>query len=132
VSDVSELISMVIPLVPPSVNHYKNKNRKTGRWYVTAEWTSFQSAVRLFARGRSISGNPRTLKYHVDLVIYLGKRKRGDGDNFVKAVFDGLQAAGVIHSDAAIKTHTVQIERDWHYPRTEITVRASVPRKLAA
>jgi Holliday junction resolvase RusA-like endonuclease len=116
---VSKILQFTVPLVPPSTNHYKNKNRKTGRWYINPVWTAFKEAVCLFARGRRIVAK----KYEVDLTIYLGFRKRGDGDNFVKAVFDGLQAAGVVHSDAAIKKHSVTVLRDPDNPRTEITVR---------
>ena len=115
-------LRFTVPLVPPSTNHYKNKNRQTGRWYVTKEWESFKAAVSIFARGKRVLAK----LYEVDLVIYLGKRKRGDGDNFVKACFDGLQAAGVVHSDAAIKKHSVTLLRDWQRPRTEFCVREAV------
>ena len=73
-------LRFTVPLVPPSVNHYKNRNRHSGRWYVTKEWESFKAAVSIFSRGKRVVGR----LYEVDLVIYLGKRKRGDGDNFVK------------------------------------------------
>lgn len=116
---MSEAITFTVPLVPPSVNHYKNKNRHTRQWYIRPEWAAFKSAVCLFARGRRIVAK----KYAVELVIFLGKRKRGDGDNFAKVCLDGLQDAGVIHSDAAVKSLTVRVERDWANPRTEISVR---------
>ena len=85
-------LCFTVPLVPPSTNHYKNKNRQTGRWYVTKEWESFKGAVAIFARGKRVT----VKQYEVDLMIYLGKGRRGDGDNFVKVCFDALQSAGVV------------------------------------
>jgi Holliday junction resolvase RusA-like endonuclease len=116
-------LCFTVPLTPPSTNHYKNKNRHTGHWYIRPEWTAFKSAVGLFARGRRITAK----RYAVDLGIFLGKRKRGDSDNFAKVCLDGLQDAGVIHSDAAVKSLSVRVERDWKNPRTDFTVKALCP-----
>src|SRR6266849_7270735 len=100
-------LSFTVPLVPPSVNHYV-KHTRTGRHYVTKVALSFKSAVRLFARGRVVTAK----KYAVEVKVFLGFRQRGDGDNFLKVIGDGLKEAGVIHSDAAVKTWNVTVERD--------------------
>jgi hypothetical protein len=47
------------------------------------------------------------------------------------AVPDGLQAASVIHSDAAVKKDSVTVGRDWHNPRMEITVKEMAAREGA-
>lgn len=115
---MSEL-SFIVPLVPPSVNHYKVRTRR-GVTFVTKEAKAFKWAVSAFAQGRSVTAK----KYALDVIVYLGKGKRGDGDNFWKCIGDGLKDAGVIHSDAAVKQWQMEVKRDWDNPRTEITVRA--------
>lgn len=113
-------ISFTVPLVPPSVNHYKNRDSRSGRWYVTKEAQAFKWAVKVYARGQSI----KATYYQLVVTIFLGYKQRGDGDNFNKVLGDALKDAAVIHSDAAIKDWRVLVSRDWKEPRTEITVRA--------
>ena len=112
-------VSFTVPLVPPSVNHYW-KHTRSGRHYVTAEGRAYKEAVALFARGQSLASK----RYELEAVIYLGYGQRGDGDNFWKAIADGLVEAGVIHSDAAVTDWILRKRRDRANPRTEITVKA--------
>ena len=112
-------ISFTVPLVPPSVNHYV-KHTRSGRHYVTKEAIAFKEATAIFARGKSISAK----RYQVEIGVFLARGQRGDGDNFGKCILDSLVAAGVIHSDAAVKKLTIEKDRDWKNPRTEITVKA--------
>jgi Holliday junction resolvase RusA-like endonuclease len=110
-------VHITIPLVPPSVNHYKMRTRK-GVTFVSAEAKAFKQAVAVFARGMQCCAK----EYSVIVRIFLGKGQKGDIDNFLKVVLDGLTAAGVIHSDAAI-VHLVAMKgRDARSPRTEIEV----------
>jgi Holliday junction resolvase RusA-like endonuclease len=60
----------------------------------------------------------------VVLSVFLGAGARGDADNFGKCALDALVSAGVIHSDAAIESLTINKFRDRENPRTEITVEA--------
>jgi Holliday junction resolvase RusA-like endonuclease len=113
-------ITLTIPLIPPSVNHYKMRNRRTGHWYLTKEALAFKAAVAVYARGASVTAK----QYSIDAIVFLGKRQRGDGDNFNKCIGDGLKEAGVIHSDAAVKDWRVRVDRDWDNPRTVLIVRA--------
>lgn len=124
-------VFILIPLVPPSVNHYKVRARH-GHTYVTGEALAFKAAVASCASPdardgklwRGLSSHHRSkLRYELSATVYLGKRGKGDGDNFWKVIGDGLKEAGVIHSDAAVKRWVMQVERDWENPRTEITVR---------
>ncbi len=112
-------LTLTIPLVPPSVNHYVRHTRK-GRHYITREAKAFLAAVEIFAAGRKVAAKA----YRVEFTVYLGKGARGDADNYAKCVLDGLAKAGVIHSDAAVAELAVGKRRDWANPRTEITVRA--------
>ncbi|MCL6481040.1 MAG: RusA family crossover junction endodeoxyribonuclease [Firmicutes bacterium] len=113
-----DALTITVPLVPPSVNHYVRHTR-TGRHYVTREGKAYKRAVALFARGKCV----RAKRYELEAVIYLGYGQRGDGDNFWKVVADGLVEAGVIHSDAAVSDWILRKRRDRNNPRTEITVR---------
>jgi crossover junction endodeoxyribonuclease RusA len=114
-----DTLSIIVPLVPPSVNHCW-KHTRDGRHYVTAEGRAYKKAVVLFARGRQV----RAKRYELEAVIYLGHGQRGDGDNFWKVIADGLVDAAVIHSDAAVTDWILRKRRDASNPRTEITVRA--------
>lgn len=114
-----DALTITVPLVPPSVNHYV-KHTGSGRHYITREGKSFKHAVALCANGRRM----RAKQYELEAVIYLGHGQRGDGDNFWKVIADGLVDAGVIHSDAAVTDWILRKRRDASNPRTEITVRA--------
>jgi Holliday junction resolvase RusA-like endonuclease len=115
---VSERVYFTVPLVPPSVNHYKIKGR--GHYFVTKEAVEFKSQVKIFARGQSV----RASAYGVEIHIYLGFKQKGDLDNFAKCVLDGLKDAGVIDSDAKITYLYMEKKRDGKNPRTEIGVSA--------
>ena len=112
-------VKFTIPLVPPNVNNYVRHTRWGGH-YLTKEAIAFKEAVALCARRQYVAAK----KYEISLMIWLGKKQRGDVDNFPKLVLDGLVAAGVIHSDAAVYRLLVEKGRDIKNPRTEITVRA--------
>lgn len=87
----------VVPLVPPTVNHYV-KHTRSGRHYITPAATAFKEAVALCSRGQQVEGS----EYEVTIGIILGKGVRGDIDNFLKVSLDALVFAGVISSDARV------------------------------
>jgi len=121
-------VSFVVPLQPPSVNHYKkfdprpSKRCPKGRWYVTSEAQAFLDAVCTFARGDQLRPLKRSERLKLSYRVYLGKDQSGDVDNFAKCIQDGLTRAGVIKSDAAIVDLYASKRRDWNNPRTEIHV----------
>jgi Holliday junction resolvase RusA-like endonuclease len=112
-------VKIVIPLIPPSVNHYKMRTRK-GVTFVSREAKSFKEAVAVIAGGQRSDGK----FFRVHIAVFLGKGGKGDVDNFAKCCLDGLADARVIHSDAAITSLTIEKSRDIENPRTEITVTA--------
>ncbi len=111
--------TFVVPGIPPSVNHYK-KPRRGGRWgmYVTEEALKFKSDLALCAKGMCVPAK----RYGVEISIFLGKKQKGDLDNFSKCVLDGMVDAGVIDSDAKIVELTMRKDRDIANPRTVISV----------
>jgi Holliday junction resolvase RusA-like endonuclease len=129
-----ESLSFTVPLVPPSVNHYKRPvvYRKGGKLRrgqtLTEEAKAYKWAVAIYAQGRTlIPEDPKKrkqAKYELWANIYLGPRGRMDGDNGNKLIGDGLQDAGIIHNDNAVKRwHVEKFGDDRQHPRTEITVR---------
>jgi Holliday junction resolvase RusA-like endonuclease len=120
---------IVVPLVPPSGNHYKKPVRR-GEYlgfYLTKEAKAFKEAVWVESARRRVEGK----LYSVEATIYQGKGDRGDVDNYGKVLLDSLQDAQVIRSDAAVIRLVLEKKRDWANPRTEICVRgAEVPGKV--
>jgi len=127
-------IRIEIPgLTPPSVNHYKvpvmvrTRQGRVKSFAITPEARAFQDAVAVFAGGRSLT--PETKKerdkvvYCVEAMIVLGAKDRLDIDNGMKVLLDGLQKAGVIHSDARVgEMHVKMVWDQRDNPRTEIEV----------
>lgn len=90
-----------VPLLPPSVNHYK-KPRRGGGFYRAVECTSFVDAVCVFSKKFKVTGN----FYMLEIWFFLGPSKRNlssnDLDNFQKVSIDALVHAGVIKTDGRI------------------------------
>jgi Holliday junction resolvase RusA-like endonuclease len=90
-----------VPLLPPSVNHYKGV-RKNGGFYRKREAVAFVDAVCVFSRKTMVTGN----FYTVEIFFFLGPSKRNlssnDLDNFQKVGIDALVRAGVIKTDGRI------------------------------
>jgi len=93
-----------VPLIPPSVNHYKNPSRRGG-FYRVRECMGFNDAVCVFSKRELVTGQ----FYEVELTFYLPPAKflAFDADNFLKVSFDALKAAGVIRDDRYIVDHHV-------------------------
>lgn len=129
------VIAFTVPhLIPPSINHYWLGTSYTGKdgyshrgRRQSPEVKAFKMAVKIFAGQRTvIPDDPREIKraqYRVVIHVYLGEGQRGDADNFNKGCLDGLQAAGVIDTDAKVHTCTVVVHKgDRMNPRTEFIV----------
>jgi Holliday junction resolvase RusA-like endonuclease len=92
---------LTVPLLPPSVNHYKGV-RKNGGFYRKREAVAFVDAVCVLSGKTMVSGN----FYTVEIFFFLGPSKRNlssnDLDNFQKVGIDALVRAGVIKTDGRI------------------------------
>jgi crossover junction endodeoxyribonuclease RusA len=112
-------ITLTIPMIPPSVNHYV-KHTRSGRHYKTKAAGAFENAVLIFS-----SHIRETIEAGaVEATIYLGKGDKGDVDNFGKVILDSLAATKIIRSDATVTDLILRKRRDRKNPRTEITVTA--------
>lgn len=136
-------IIFTVPFTPPSVNHYKKpvtlrtRNGIVKSFARTPEADRFLEAIAIFARGQSLSPHTAAerlkIRYSLTCTVFLGEGERGDGDNFFKCIADGLTMAGVIHSDARIRTWHIDVEdRDRKNPRTLICVAVIDRQKTAA
>jgi Holliday junction resolvase RusA-like endonuclease len=90
-----------VPLLPPSVNHYKQPKRGGG-WYRAKEAIAFVDAVCLLSHKTKVTGN----FYGLELWFFLGPSKRNlssnDVDNFQKVAIDALVRATVIKTDGRL------------------------------
>ena len=128
---VSERVEITVPMVPPSVNHYKVRYRN-GRTVVSDEAHTFKAelalAVKESARQYAVGKH-----FSVKMDIVLAAKQKGDVDNFPKLVLDGLAAANVFRnpnglpvSDAHVCYMTVFVDREGRPAKgyTDITVEA--------
>ncbi len=112
-------VTFTVPLVAPSVNHYV-KHTRSGHHYVTNEAQAFKEAVALCERRQYVAAK----EYEVEVKVFLGRKQKGDLDNFGKVCLDSLVAANVIHTDSAVTRLVMEKGRDAKNPRTEFMVRA--------
>jgi Holliday junction resolvase RusA-like endonuclease len=139
--DPEIVVAFTVPhLTPPSVNHYtetcyykgKDGNAHRGK-KLTPEANAFKAAVAIFARGRTVApiknSERRKVQYAVVVDVYLGPNQRLDADNGGKLLLDGLEDAGVIHSDAYVEDFRVRPHKDdRENPRTEFLVTRLEPK----
>lgn len=91
----------------------------TRGWEEVVTWAAIsQGARRVFS---SWDG-----EYAVDVTIYHAKVLRGDLDNYLKAILDGLQTAGVLRNDKLVRELTIRRVPD-DVDGTAIVVRGSRP-----
>lgn len=128
---ILDQVRLVIPLLPPSVNHYKEPtvvrtpNGPVKSFRLTGEAKAFRDAVCIFAGGQTIAPSTNkerdSVRYALTATVYLGPGQRLDGDNCWKCIADSLQKARVIHSDSRVRRWLLHIEDcDRDNPRTEI------------
>ena len=118
--------SFSIPLIPPSVNHYKRPRLNqdlTRGFYKTAEAQAFIDAVCMLSGRQPIAGE----YFSVEMEFYLHSSDflRCDVDNFSKVCCDALTDAGLIPDDRYITdlTLTKRRARDAQDVRTVYLVR---------
>lgn len=117
-------LELVIPGIPPSVNHYKRGGR--GGWGKTPEAVKFQDDIGTLLRGRHVVGKA----FSVVIEINLGPKQKGDVDNFPKVVLDGLAKHGAFRdkkgkhlSDSHVSLMTISKER-WAVAETWVHIEA--------
>lgn len=98
---ITRRLEFGVPLLPPSVNHYK-RPRRLGGFYRGPEALSFVEAVCIFSHKERVPGE----FYQVELTFVLPPEKQGlnsnDLDNFLKVALDAIGRAGVISNDGRI------------------------------
>jgi Holliday junction resolvase RusA-like endonuclease len=127
-------VTFEVPWKPVSVNHYwevtmyrdrlgyPHRGRKLSK-----EAVAWKQAVAIFSKGLTVAPEDererKKARYRVKVIVYLAYSQRGDADNFAKCCMDGLQSAGVIHSDAYIADCNIVVDKDHRSdPRSPRTV----------
>ncbi len=100
-----------VPLIPPSVNHYKTRFRN-GNTVVSSKALAFKQEIALAVRGRFVE----CIYITVVMTVTLGKGECGDIGNFPKLVLDGLADCG------AFRDAKGKIVSDAHVLRLEVCV----------
>lgn len=102
-------VSFTVPLIPPSVNHYKLPNGRGG-YYVTKPAQAFIDAVCIFAKPKAKTLPIGGRYYHVEITVYVRRAMfhRLDSDNMEKLLFDALTTSGVIRDDRYVTYHAHQ------------------------
>jgi Holliday junction resolvase RusA-like endonuclease len=113
-------ISFSVPAVPPSVNHYLLRARNRQHYFVSPEAEQFKDLVLAIANSKKLV--IRWRHYGVEVSIFLGKKQKGDLDNFAKVTLDSLVYSAIIDSDAKITNLRMSKSRDIANPRTVISV----------
>lgn len=112
------ILTFSIPLLPPSVNHYKLPRKGSRGWYKTPEAVAYIKAVELLSRAYIPEDWPapwrlakgQKLFYSAELTLYIREDKflRLDADNFSKVGVDSLKDAALITDDRYIVDHRVR------------------------
>ena len=89
-------LELRVPLIPPSVNHYKVR-----RFYNSKEAKAYIDAVCIFGRGQKVAGD--FFEIEIDLWIVPANFLARDLDNFLKVAIDALVTAGVIPNDRFVR-----------------------------
>lgn len=112
------ILAFSVPLLPPSVNHYKLPRKGSRGWYKTPESIAFIKAVSLLAIPRVPENWPAPwrlakgvkLFYEATITVYIRESNflRVDADNFSKVGVDSLTAAALITDDRYIIDHRIR------------------------
>jgi Holliday junction resolvase RusA-like endonuclease len=89
-----------VPLLPPSVNHYKQPGRRPGTWFLTPAASAYFDAVLMISKRQFVYGPC----YSVDIEYRIREAHflRSDLDNLQKVSLDALTRAEVIKDDRYI------------------------------
>src|SRR5579863_867739 len=92
ISSSESTLVFMLPLLPPSVNHYKVR-----RYYSSPETKAFIDAVAIFSGKHPVAGP----MYDLQIFYYLAPKQllKWDVDNFGKVSCDALHICGVIPDD---------------------------------
>jgi|GEM_PF-1386611 len=122
-------LRLVVPMVPPSGNHYKTYQIITPRgggkpfvqWYLTPAAKAWYQMVAAVNAGRKLRGP--SLEVH--FIVYLPTRRKTDADNFSKCIFDSLTDSGAIEDDKLVDDFHGHRRYDPTNPRTVIIVKTA-------
>lgn len=103
-------VAIVLPY-PPTVNHYwdtiTRRDKKTGRKVygkrISERGKAFRREVYLRCIAQQVHQLNILQRINAELLIWYPDRRKRDGDNLHKALWDALQHAGVFADDTQIR-----------------------------
>ena len=113
-----ETITVDIFGTPPTVNRIWRTSQ--GRTYLSGEAKAFIGLVALGAAGKKA---PKTWKYCDVSIVVFPRDRRGDVDNRIKAVLDGLTKCGFWEDDACVARVSCQFGEQDDMGRTRVIIR---------
>jgi len=117
----SAQVTLVLPY-PPSVNHYWGRTR-TGRMFVSAKGHEFRQRVKQVVFDAHCGAFTGLVEMCIDL--HPPDRRKRDADNPIKALWDALQHAGIIHDDYQIEWYRVWRHKPVVNGLCTVTIQAS-------
>jgi Holliday junction resolvase RusA-like endonuclease len=98
--------------------------RMGGRGYYLGDAAlRFHSLMKSVLNSKGI-GSVEAKRHRVIIAIFLGRKQKGDIDNFAKVALDSLVRCEVLRSDATVEVLLMTKSRDKENPRTEFTIEA--------
>ena len=94
--------------VPPSANRIWLQNRRLGRVYLSPQYRTFKSLVKIQCAQTRI---PQDWRYCAVSITVHPRSRRGDVDNRIKAVLDALTDAGFWMDDKVVAEVTARFGR---------------------
>jgi Holliday junction resolvase RusA-like endonuclease len=88
--EVVKELTMLLPMIPVSANHYLGIGRIPGRFFVRKEADRFRQLVAAFCSGRCVEAK----QFELQILVLLPAKARLDVGNAEKLVSDALQKAG--------------------------------------
>jgi crossover junction endodeoxyribonuclease RusA len=112
------MIEIILP-VPPSVNRYWRSGVVNGhaQIYLSDEAKAYKQEVKLLTRHLE----PFTGLVVVNLTVFR-PRKKGDCDNYLKALLDAIKGSVYIDDDQVVEIHAYR-DDDKRDPRVTLLVR---------
>lgn len=110
----SKAVTLVIPMLPPSVNTY-TRHTRSGRHYKSAETEAWEWAFASLCGHEWVEGE----RFFVHITYTFGPKQHPDIDNLQKCVLDAIAKAGMLRSKKGKKLSDSHFKEQLVYVKDE-------------